>query len=70
MARKKLTSLTDQIRKAVTDCGESRYRISQQTGISQSTLAKFIGGAGLSMESLDLLAAYLELEVISRRKGK
>jgi hypothetical protein len=47
----------------------SRYAISQQTGIAQSTLCKFIRGTrGLSLESVDKLVVILELEIAPRRR--
>jgi len=52
-----------------------RYRIAQDTGIDESTLAKFYHGTrGLSLDNLDLLFGYLELQIVRerkpRRKGK
>ena len=62
--KKQLPAFSDQIRQAVTDCGLSQYAISKQTGISKSTLCRFMNGErGLPMTTLDTLAAYLRLEV-------
>ena len=62
--KKQLPAFSDQIRQAVTDCGMSQYAISKQTGISKSTLCRFMNGErGLPMTTLDTLAAYLRLEV-------
>ena len=62
--KKPLPAFSDQIRQAVTDCGMSQYAISKQTGISKSTLCRFMNGErGLPMTTLDTLAAYLRLEV-------
>lgn len=63
----------DQVRAAVIQAGETRYRISKQTGISEGNLSRFVRGqAGLSMDSLDRLCAYLGLRVVgpSKKKGK
>jgi len=67
--------ITEQIRQAIKDCGITRYRIAQERGISESTLSQFFNGnRGLSMEALDAIGQYLELEVVFRRpptkKGK
>lgn len=69
---RKPKKLSDQIRQAIADCGETRYRISQETEINESALGKFFHGErGLSLDSLDLLAEFLGLEVvIKRKKGK
>ena len=56
MAKKgtKSKKLTDQLRQAIDDSGLTRYRIAQETGISESTLSKFyLGQRGLSMEALN-----------------
>lgn len=58
------TAFSDQIRQAVTDSGMSQYAISKKTGISKSTLCRFMNGdRGLPMNTLDTLASYLRLEV-------
>ena len=60
----KRVKLTDQIRRAVEASGKSRYAISQATGVDQAALSRFVHGGGLSMESLDLVAEYLGLNII------
>ncbi len=70
---KKRIKLSDQIRQAVDDSGLSRYRISKELGIAESTMSRFMSGqGGLSMEYLDALADLLGLNVTTdkrRRKG-
>jgi transcriptional regulator with XRE-family HTH domain len=69
MTKKKRKQLTDQIRQAVESCGLSRYEIAKQTGLDESALAKFVNGRrGFSMESLNVLAEFLELEIVMHRK--
>jgi hypothetical protein len=63
----------DEVRAAVLNADETRYRISKATDISEGNLSRFVHGqAGLSMESLDRLCAYLELRVVgpTKQKGK
>ncbi len=61
---KRRAKLSDQIRRAVDDCGRTRYRISMETGISQSTLSRFMSGErGLPTDTLDKLADYLDLNI-------
>ena len=56
--------LSDQIRRAVDDCGQTRYRISMETGIDQATLSRFMSAErGLPMKTLDKLADYLDLNI-------
>ena len=68
---KRQVKLSDQVRKAVRDSGLTHYRIWKLTGIRQDTLSRFMRGErGLPMKTLDRLAAFLELEVVSRKRGK
>ena len=57
--------LSDQVRKAIQNCGVSRYRISMETGIEQTTLSKFmLHKRGLPMKTLDVLADFLRLQIV------
>ena len=61
---KRRAKLSDQIRRAVDDCDQTRYRISKETGIDQSTLSRFMSGErGLPMNTLDKLADDLDLNI-------
>jgi ribosome-binding protein aMBF1 (putative translation factor) len=63
----KRLKFTDQIRQAIADCGVSRYRISQETGVAESVLSKFLRGQiGFNLETLDKLADYLQFELKAR----
>ena len=69
MAKKRTKLLTDQLRQAIDDSGLTRYRIAQETGISESALAQFYNGhRGLSMESLNALGEFLQLTILLGRK--
>ena len=69
MAERRLKSMTDQIRQAIDDSGLTRYRISQETGIDESALAKFYNGhRGLSMDALNRLGKFLGLRIVMDRK--
>ena len=62
--RTKPKKLTDQLRQAIDDSGMTRYRIAQETGISEATLSKFyLGQRGLSMEALNALGECLQLTI-------
>lgn len=68
--------LSEQLKDAILNAEKSRYRISQETGITQAGLSRFVNGvAGLSLESIDLIGECLDLEIVTRkpapkRKGK
>ena len=69
MAKKRTKLVSDQIRQAIDDSGLTRYRISQETGISETALALFYNGQrGLSMKALNALGEFLELKVTLGRK--
>lgn len=66
MAKRK-DKMSDRMRAAIEECGASRYQIAKETGISQSSLSRFVAsGRGLSVEALDKLFAYLDLDVTPR----
>ena len=67
--RKQSKLLSDQLRQAIDDSGLTRYRISKETGISETALALFYNGQrGLSMKAMNALGKFLELEIILGRK--
>ena len=66
---KQRIKLSDQIRQAVDASGMSRYRISKELGIAESTMSRFMAGSGLWLDNLDALADLLELD-LAARKGK
>jgi hypothetical protein len=52
MAKKQ--PFSEQLRRAVLDCGESRYRLSLELGVSESLLSRFVNGdIGLSLANID-----------------
>jgi hypothetical protein len=62
--------LSDQLREAIKASRMSRYRISQETGIGQSALSLFCARKrGLSLQSIDAVAALLGLELKTRKPG-
>ena len=65
----KKPSFSDELRRAIENCGTSRYRLALETGISQAQLCRFMAGEGLGMASIDILFTYLNLELRPRRKA-
>jgi len=69
MARHK--SISEQLRQAVMTAPESRYHISKATGISQGQLSRFVNhGSRLTLNTVDLLAAHLGLELVQRKRKR
>ena len=64
-----MSRLLDEIRRAIETGDKTRYRLSQDTGIPQSQLSRFMTGEkGLSFDAMERLADALGLEVIIRPK--
>jgi hypothetical protein len=67
----KRIKLSEQVRQAIDTCGKTRYQISQDTGIDQATLCRFMGGnGGLSIPVLDTLGEYLGLRIVTDKPSK
>ena len=66
-----MAPILDEIRNAIKASGKSRYRISKDTGTSEGQLSELMAGTkGLSIEALERLAGYFDLEVVLRPKGQ
>lgn len=66
-----MPDLTQAIREAIEASGETRYRISQGSGVSQAHLSRLVRGeSGCSIENAERIAAYLGLEIILRPKRR
>lgn len=68
MMASKRKLISDQLRDAIESSEVSRYLVSKETGISQSTLSRFMSGErGLPLSAIDTLGEYLGLELTKRR---
>lgn len=68
-----VATVSETLRTALTQCGESRYAVSRATGIPESVLSRFHHGQPLRGANLDRLADYLGLELRPKtrsRKGR
>ncbi len=64
MAKKRSNLMSDQLRQAIDDSGLTRYRIAQESGISETALSLFYNGQrGLSMKALNALGECLKLTI-------
>jgi plasmid maintenance system antidote protein VapI len=67
---KRPATVSDQLKDAILNCGQTRYRIAQETGVTEATLSKFIHGHhGLSLETVDIIGAYLGLQLVVAKPG-
>jgi transcriptional regulator with XRE-family HTH domain len=59
------------IRQAIAKSGKTQYRISKDLHWNESYLSQVMRGkTSFSVERLDALADYLDLEIVLRKKGK
>lgn len=59
-------SVSEQLRAAILAAPVSRYRMAQETGVTEATLSRFVRGErGLDLSSVDKLAAYLGLSLVN-----
>lgn len=64
MAKQKKKTISEQLIEAIESSELSRYRISQETGIAQSTLSEFVNGnRWLSLQNIDIVCELLDLEL-------
>jgi plasmid maintenance system antidote protein VapI len=62
--------LTEQLRQAVADSGNTLGTLARETGIDKSALSRFVNGErGLSMKAIDALGDCLGLEIKRRKAG-
>jgi len=58
--------LSDEIRRAIESCGRSRNSVCVEAGLDPAAVCNFVAGRrGLSMDSLDKLAAVLDLHILA-----
>ena len=58
--------LSEQLRQAIDGSELSRYRISKDSGVAQSTISQFMNGKrSLSLPAIDRIAELLDLGLVS-----
>ena len=64
-----MKKLSDQIREAILKADVTRHELAKETGVSQSTLSRFVHGdrPGLSFDALDRIGLYLGLSITTNR---
>ena len=63
--------LSDQLREAIDAAGVSRYEIARQTGVSETTLCRFVSGErGISVDAMDRIGQYLGLSIVRPKKKR
>jgi|GEM_PF-840836 len=57
--------ISDVLRKAIREAGVSAYAVAQGSGIPQPTITRFLNGAEMKSSTIDKLAEFLGLELVS-----
>jgi hypothetical protein len=73
MAKRKTKAkpFSDQLRDAVRDSEHTRYRIAVECNIDHGAMSHFLAGhRGLSLDSIDRLAAFLDLRIVRGSKTR
>ena len=61
--------ISEQLRAAILNADVSRYRIAQETGLTEAALSRFVNKvSGLSLDSIDKIGEYLGLDITSREQ--
>jgi hypothetical protein len=72
LAKKQAKHISEQLRQAIRDSGESLCHIANGCGVDDGMLSRFMRSLrGMSTKSVDRLCEYLNLELReSKRKGR
>lgn len=69
-----MPTVSETLRRALENCGRTRYAVSKETGIPESVLSRFVHGQPLRGVNCDKLADYLDLVLVKKpsmpRKGR
>ena len=69
MSKGKRMALSDQVREAVDSTELSRHAICNAIGLDRAVMSRFMSGkGGLSLDTLDRLAAFLHLSIVAGRR--
>ncbi len=71
MSKRKKLTLTVVLREAIAESELTLYRIAKDTGVVKTCLIRFMRGeTSLRLDKADVLADYLGLELVRKRKAK
>jgi transcriptional regulator with XRE-family HTH domain len=71
-----MADLSDLVRRAIEDCGKTRYEIAKATGVSEGGLSRFMSGErDMTLRLLDRIAPVIGVKFVverpkRRRKGR
>ena len=63
--RKKRRTIAEQLREAIRKSGKTAYQLSQESGVSQAVLSRFLGGTrDITLSTADKLCDVLGLDLL------
>jgi antitoxin component HigA of HigAB toxin-antitoxin module len=62
--------IIETIRKHIDRCGKTRYRISQDTGVSEAQLCRIMQGKTCTVETADVLLQYFGLTITGKKRKR
>jgi hypothetical protein len=62
--------IIETIRKHIDTCGKTRYRICQESGVSEAQLCRIMQGKTCTVETADTLLRYFGLEIVCKKRTK
>lgn len=65
-----MNMIIETIRKCIETCGKTRYRICQESGVSEAQLCRIMKGKTCTVETADILLKYFGLAIVKKHKPK
>jgi DNA transposition AAA+ family ATPase len=65
-----LCMIIEKIRKHIETCGKTRYRIWQESGVSEAQLCRIMKGKTCTVETADILLRYFGLIIADKKRNR
>ena len=62
--------LAEVLRTAIRECGISATELASKTGVPQPTITRFLNGADMMLQTAQRIAAYLNLELVEKKRRR
>jgi hypothetical protein len=62
--------ILERLAEAIEQSGQSRYKISKATGVDAAVLCRIVNGGSCSVETVDILCKYLDLDLVQKKRKK
>ena len=63
-----MATISEQVRRAIEECGMTRYRLSQVSGVSEGMLSRYMTGEReMTLRTLDRLAPFIGVQIAVKR---